>query len=108
MREGENFLVWVELRWKVSVHLELRVDMGDHSCVLRQVRSPLALRGLPRDSSRIAAGVNRASSQVEAGTSGFFPFLNSITRSLQSWNRRVRPRLVLRIGIPLASRVFTG
>ena len=40
------------------------------SCLLREFRS-LALRGAPRDSSRIAVGMNRASSQVEAGNSGF-------------------------------------
>ena len=50
---------------------ELRVDLGDRSCLLREVRSPLALRGAPRDSSCIAAGMNRASSRVEVGTSGF-------------------------------------
>ena len=36
------------------------------------------------------------------------PFLTSITGSLQSWNRRVRRRLVLRNGTPLASRVVYG
>ena len=44
---------------------------GTCSCLLREVRSPLALQGAPRDSSRIAAGMNRASSGVEAGTSAF-------------------------------------
>ena len=46
---------------------------GTCSCLLREVRSPLVLRGAPRDSSRITAGMNRASSRVEAGTSGFLP-----------------------------------
>ena len=36
------------------------------------------------------------------------PLLTSIAVSLQSWNRRVRPRLVLRNGTPLASRVVHG
>ena len=36
----------------------------------------------------------RASSRVEAGTSGFSPFLTLIAGSLQGWDRRVRPRLV--------------
>ena len=36
---------------------------------------------------------------------GSSPFLTSIAGSLQSWNRRVRPRLVLRNGTPLASPV---
>ena len=56
---------------KRRVPLDLRVDLGDRSCLLREVRSPLSLRGAPRDSLCIAAGMNRASSQVEAGTSGF-------------------------------------
>ena len=40
-------------------------------CLLREVRYPLALRGAARDSSPITGGMNRASSQVEPGTSGF-------------------------------------
>ena len=36
------------------------------------------------------------------------PFLTLIPGSLQNWNRRVRPRLVLRNGTPLASRVVPG
>ena len=47
------------------------VDLGDHSCLLRKVRSPLSLQRPPRDSSLIAPGMNRASSRVEAGNSGF-------------------------------------
>ena len=56
---------------KLSIPLELRVTWGTRSFLLRKVRSPLALRGSPRDSSNIAAGMNPASSRVEAGTSGF-------------------------------------
>ena len=43
--------------------------LGDHSCLLREVRSPLVLRGAPRDSLHIAAGMNRASNPVEVGIS---------------------------------------
>ena len=46
----------------------------------------------------------RASSPVEAGTSGFLRLQTPIARSLQTWDRRVRPRLGLRHGTPLASR----
>ena len=67
---------------------------GIHLCLLREVRSPLALQGEPRESSHIIAGMNRASSRVEAGTQGSSPFLISILASLRSWNRVVRPRLV--------------
>ena len=56
---------------KLRVPLELRVDLGDCSCLLREDRSPLVFRGAPRDSSCSAAGMNRASSQDKAGTSGF-------------------------------------
>ena len=52
--------------------------------------------------------MNRALSRVEAGTSSSSPFLTLITGSLQIWNRRVRPRLVLRNGAPLASLVVHG
>ena len=49
----------------------MRFDRADPSCLLREVRFPLALRGAPWDSSHIAAGMNMASSLVEARTSGF-------------------------------------
>ena len=83
---------------------------GTRSCLLREVRSPLELRGPPRDSLCIASGINRASSRVEMGTSVFLSiaFLTSTSRSLRSWNRVVRPHLVLRHGTPLASRVVHG
>ena len=57
---------------KLRVPLELCVDLEDCSCLLREVRSALALRGAPRDSSHIAARMNRASSRVEAGKTGLF------------------------------------
>ena len=59
---------------KLRVPLRLCVDLGDPSCLHREVRSPLALRGEPRDSSHFATGINRASSLVDAGTSGFLSF----------------------------------
>ena len=42
------------------------------------------------------------------GPQGSSPFLTSNSESLQSWNRGVRPHLVLRHGTPLASRVVHG
>ena len=56
---------------KLRVPLELHVDLGDCSRLLREVRSPLELRVASQDSSCIAAGMNTASSRVEAGTSVF-------------------------------------
>ena len=56
---------------KLRVPFELRVDLGDRLCLLREDRSPFVLQGAPRDSSHISAGVNRASSQFQAGNSGF-------------------------------------
>src|SRR5574339_334356 len=50
----------------------------------------------------------RASSPVEAGTSGFLWFQAPIAGSLQTGDRRVRPRLGLRQGTPLASRDVPG
>ena len=50
----------------------------------------------------------RASSPVEAGTSGFLWFQTPIAGSLQTGDRRVRPRLGLRHGTPLASRGVPG
>ena len=78
---------------------------GAHSCFLREVRSPLELRGAPRDSSRVTAGMNRASSQVPEGAS---PFLTSVSGFLCSLNRGGKPCLVLRHGTRLASLVVNG
>ena len=61
------------------------MNLGDRSCLLWDVRSPLALQGAPRDSSRITAGMNRASSRVEAGTSRFL--------SISDFDRRVSAEL---------------
>ena len=59
---------------------------GGTSCLLGELRSPLALQGPPQDSSRIASGMNRTSSRVEAGTSEFlsiFDFDRSISAELE-------------------------
>src|SRR5574341_1003181 len=50
----------------------------------------------------------RASSPVEAGTAGYLCFQTPIAGSLQTGDRRVRPRLGLRHGTPLASRDVPG
>ena len=44
---------------------------GTRSCFIREVRSAFELRGALRDSSHITVGMNRASSRVKVGTSGF-------------------------------------
>ena len=44
---------------------------GTRLCFLREIRSAFELLGGPRDSSRVAAGMSRASSRVEAETSVF-------------------------------------
>ena len=70
----------------LRVPLELCVDLADSKCLLREVRSPLVLRGAHRDSSRITAGMNRASCRVEEGTSGFLSisdFDSSISAELE-------------------------
>ena len=61
------------------------MDLGDCSCFLREVRSPLALRGPPQDSLLNSAGMNRASSRDEAGTSVFL--------SITDFDRRVSGEL---------------
>ena len=91
---------------KLRVPLDFGITLWDHSCLLREVRSPLSLRGAPRDSSCIAAGMNRASSPVEAGTSGFLSISDFDIRVSADWNMRVRPHIVLRNGTPLASGVL--
>ena len=93
---------------KVRVPLELPVDLGDPSCFLREVRSPLALGGPLQVSSRIAAGMNRASSRHEAGTLVFLSIFDFDPRALQSWNRRVRSRLVMRLELCWTLELFTG
>ena len=46
--------------------------------------------------------------EIRKEPQGSSPFLTQIAGSLQSWDRRVRPRLVWRNGTPLASRVVQG
>ena len=46
--------------------------------------------------------------QLRQEPQGSSPFQTPIARSLQSWDRRVRPRLGLRHGTPLASRGVPG
>ena len=91
---------------KSRVPLQLSLDLGDRSCLLRKVRSPLSLGEAPRDSSCITARINRASSRVEARTSGFLSIYDFDPRVSADWNMRVRPRIVLRNGTPLASGVL--
>ena len=102
-----SYFTW-SCGWKLRVPLKVRVNLGDSSCLLREVRSPLALQGPPGDSQHITAGMNRASSGVRRELQGSSPFLTSITGSLQSRNRRVRPHLVLSKGTSLASGVVHG
>ena len=90
---------------KLRVPHELPVYLGDPSCFLREVRSPLALGGPARDSSRIAAGMNRASSRDEVGTSIFLSISDldhnvsaELEKDSQSSSRD-------EVGTPLASRV---
>ena len=64
------------------------------------------MRGAPRDSSSFASGMNRASSRVEAGTSGFLSISHVKHRAFADWNTRVSPRIVLRNGTPLDSGVL--
>ena len=78
---------------------------GTLSCFLREVRSAFELRGAPRDSSCIAARMNRASSRVEVRTSWFLSISDIDLRFLWNLNRGGRPHLVLRLGTRLPSRV---
>ena len=72
------------------------VTWGTRSCFLREVRSAFELRGAPQDSSRVAAGINRASSRVWREPQGSSIFLTLISRFLWSLNRGGGPHLVLR------------
>ena len=49
----------------------MRVDLGDPLLSPQGGQISFGIGKAPRDSSCIAAGMNRASSQVEVGTSGF-------------------------------------
>ena len=56
---------------KLRVPLELCGGLGDPLVFPQEVRSAFELRGEPWDSSHVTAGMSRASSRVEAGTSEF-------------------------------------
>ena len=93
---------------KLRVPLELRGDLGDPLVFPQGSQICFQTRGALQDSSPITAGMNRASSRVEAGTSGFLSISDIDFRFLWSLNRGGRPRLLLRHGIRLASRVVNG
>ena len=97
-----SWVAW-KLAGSLGFHLNGVSTWGTRSCLHREVRSPLMLREAPWDTSGIPAGMNEASSRVEAGTSGFLSISDINSGSLQSWNWGVRPRLVLWHETPLAS-----
>ena len=94
--------------WKLRVPLELPVDLRDHLSFLREVRSPLSLQGTPRDSLRIAAVMNRASSRVEAGTSVSISISDFDCRVSAELEQEVRPCLVVRLEFGWPLELFTG
>lgn len=62
----------------------------------------------PRDSSRVAAGMSRASSQAEVGTSGFFSISDVDLSFSVEFEQGGRSGLMLRHGTWLASRFVNG
>lgn len=101
-----GFVEW----WRGSrVPLELRGTWELRSCFLKVMSDlPFELRGALRDSSRVTAGMNRASSPVEAGTPSSSPFLISISGFLWSLKRGVRVSFCVDAENLLASRVVRG
>ena len=67
----------------------------------------LEVGGDSRDSTGLGA-LEEGLSPVEAGTAGYLWFQTPFAGSLQTGDRRVRPRLGLRHGTPLASRDVPG
>jgi len=74
------------------------------SYFLREVRPSYKLQGASPDSFEYLHG-NRASSRVQTGISVFFYSCDRHLGFLSSFNSGVRPRLLLRHGTPLSSRV---
>src|SRR5574337_1128405 len=74
------------------------------SCSPRTPLSTASRREGPLGTPLGLAHWKRASSPVEAGIAGYLCFQTPIAGSLQTGDRRVRPRLGLRQGTPLASR----
>ena len=93
---------------KLRVPLELPVDLRDRSCFLREVRAALALRGPRWDSSPITAGVNRASSQDEAGTSVFLSISDFDCRVSAELEQESQASSCDKRGTPLASCIVHG
>ena len=67
---------------KLRVPLELCGGLGDPLVFPQEVRSAFELRGEPWDSSHVTAGMSRASSRVEAGTTVFRPSAHMDLRDL--------------------------
>ena len=94
--------------WKLRVPRQFPFDLGDHSCFLREVRSPLALQGPPWDSSRITGGMNRASSRSEGGTSVFLCISDFNLRVSAELEQESQASSCDEVGTPLAPRVVQG
>ena len=87
------------------------------SCVLSWGTTPVSSRksdllwhckghlGIPRESLQRPIGYHHVLRREPHGSS---PFLTLISVSLQSWNKGVRPHLLLRFGNSLASRIVHG
>ena len=92
----------------IWVPLKMSVDLGDCSCFLREVRFPLALRGPTQDSLCIAAGMNRASSRDEAGTSVFLSISDFDCRVSAELEQESQASSCDDVRTPLDSRVGHG
>ena len=79
--------------WLDGRESEWTPGVGDGQGGLECCDSWDSLRGAPRDCSRIAAGMNRASSRVEAGTSGFLSISDFDPKVSADWNTRGSQRV---------------
>ena len=77
-------------------------------CFLRELRSSLALRAPPQDSSCITERMNRASSRDEAGTSVFLSISDLDCRVSAELEQESQASSCDEVGTPLAPRVVQG
>ena len=91
--------------WKHRVPLELPVELGNQSCFLREVISPLVLQGPAQDSLCITGGMNRASSRDEAETSVFLSISDFDRRVSAELEQEIQASSCNEVGTLLASRV---
>ena len=106
--DGGNLLVFLNCRGKLKISLELRQDpQGTFHVASGKSGLRASCKGWLWILSNRCRGIG-SHLEFRRETQGSFPVTSGISGFLSSFNRGVRPRLMLKYGTPLSSRVLKG